>query len=68
MTPLILVCILGIVVFLPLVFISADIIGTRDFERRVTLVKYHAYLAYVENCTRLGKPAPLPGAFGKGRR
>ena len=72
MTPqllaLIAVCVFGVVVFLPLVFVGWDITQSRDFQRRIRLVQYHTYIAYVENCTAQGRPAPLPGAFGKARR
>ena len=69
MTPqllaLIAVCAFGVVVFLPLVFVGWDITQSRDFQRRIRLVQYHTYIAYVENCTAQGRPAPLPGAFRK---
>lgn len=79
MTPqllaLIAVCILGIVIFLPLVAVSLDIAGERSFQRRMKLAqsqieigRWQSYQLLVQNCTAQGRPAPLPGAFGKARR
>lgn len=74
MTPLVMVTIVAVVLFAPLGIVGLDLLLERDTARRQRLANrqlesawVHAYTTYVENCTRLGKTAPLPGAFGKRR-